>query len=74
METNEKHIKENERSGHTDMAADSLTARKKNRKRRNTKNANRLWLWFGILILVFILLYWLFSIGIFADLTNSVNG
>ncbi len=74
MDTKERHIKENERREDPDTLAQSLTANGKNRKRQDTKKTNRLWLWLGVLILVFILLYWLFSVGIFADLTNSVNG
>lgn len=74
MDTKERNIKENERREDPDTLAQSLTANGKNRKRHDTKKINRLWLWLGVLILVFILLYWLFSVGIFADLTNSVNG
>ena len=71
---NKKLNEENERRVEPDMLSEGLTASGKNRKRHNTKQINRLWLWLGVLILVFILLYWLFSIGIFADLTNSING
>ncbi|MDE6512485.1 MAG: hypothetical protein K2L00_10420 [Muribaculaceae bacterium] len=35
---------------------------------------NRLWVWLGVLVLIFILLYWLFAIGTFGDLANWFNG
>lgn len=72
MDTKERHIRENE--GNADMIADSLPANGKNRKRKNTKKINNLWMWFGILILIAILLYWLFSIGIMEDMMNVFNG
>ncbi len=41
---------------------------------RATRKTNRLWLRLGVLTLIFILLYWLFSIGIFEDLIGYFNG
>ncbi len=73
MDSKEKHIRENE-PVNADMIADSLRAEGRNRKRENTRKINRLWLWLGILVLIAILLYWLFSIGIIGDMTNSFNG
>ena len=35
---------------------------------------NRLWVWLGVLVLIFIILYWLFAIGTFGDLANWFNG
>ena len=35
---------------------------------------NKLWVWLGTLVLIFIILYWLFAIGTFGDLANWVNG
>jgi hypothetical protein len=73
MDSKEKHIRENE-PVNADMIADSLKAEGRNRKRESTRKINRLWLWLGILVLIAILLYWLFSIGIIGDMTNSFNG
>lgn len=39
-----------------------------------TPRTNRLWVWLGVLVLIFILLYWLFAIGTFGDLANWFNG
>ena len=39
-----------------------------------TQRSNRLWVWLGVLVLIFILLYWLFAIGTFGDLANWFNG
>lgn len=35
---------------------------------------SRLWVWLGVLVLIFIILYWLFAIGTFGDLANWFNG
>ena len=74
MATKERHIKENNEPVHSDMIADSLKAHGRNRKRETTAKNNRLWLWLGVLVLIAILLYWLFSIGIIGSLTDSFNG
>lgn len=85
MDTKERHVRENEsvekreelerRELHTpDQIENSLPAKGRARKRDNTRKVNRLWLWFGVLVLIIILVYWLFSIGIFGDLTNAFNG
>ena len=63
MESKEKNIKDNE-SVNADMIANSLKAQGRERHRENTRKINRLWLWLGVLILIAILLYWLFSMGL----------
>ena len=78
MDSKEKHIRENEAHKHddvtSDMVADSLRANGKNRKRESTRRINRLWLWLGVLVLVIILLYWLFVVCGWWDLTGGANG
>ena len=76
MDTRERHIKENE--GHhndvnSDLIADSLKANGKNRKRESTNNINKLWLWLGVLILVAILIWWLFTYVIALDAAGGEN-
>lgn len=44
------------------------------RKEEGTKRSSRLWIWLGVLVLVFIIIYWLFAIGTFGDLQNWFNG
>lgn len=44
------------------------------RKADGTRRSNNLWIWFGVIILVFIIIYWLFAIGTFGDLQNWFNG
>lgn len=73
MDSKEKRIKENE-SVNADMIADSMRMEAKNRKRANTQKINRLWLWLGVLVLIAILLYWLFSIGIMESIAGYFNG
>ncbi len=63
MDSKEKNIKDNE-SVNADMIANSLKAQGRERHRENTRKINRLWLWLGVLILIAILLYWLFSMGL----------
>lgn len=36
--------------------------------------SSRLWLWLGVIVLIFILVYWLFAIGTFGDLQDWFNG
>ena len=43
-------------------------------KEMGTQKSSRLWVWLGVLVLIFILLYWLFAIGTFGDLANWFNG
>lgn len=85
MNTKEKHIRENESAArraaeevnelHTpDQIADSMPAEGRNRKRVGSEKSNRLWIWLGVLILIFIIVWWLFSIGTFEDIIGSANG
>lgn len=79
MDNKEKHVRENEPHRHDKEAVDqnienSLTADGRNRERHNTSKINRLWLWLGVIILIFILLYWLFAIGTFEDIIGYFNG
>lgn len=68
MEKHNNDIERHEERGH------ELLADGKNRKRNNTRKINRLWLWLGVIILIFILFWWLFSIGTFEDLIGVSNG
>lgn len=74
MDSKENYTKKEESSVNDDLIAESLKAEGKNRKREGRSKTNRLWLWFGILILIAILLYWLFTIGLIGDATGSFNG
>jgi hypothetical protein len=66
----------NEKNSHEDpeLIADELRVEAQKRKRRNVKKMNNWWLWLGVLILIFILVWWLWTIGIFGDVTGSFNG
>lgn len=57
-----------------DQIAESMPAKGKNRKREDSVKTNRLWIWLGIIVLIFILLYWLFAVGTFEDLIGYFNG
>ncbi len=57
-----------------DLISESLPAEGKERKRKDTVKINRLWMWFGVIVLIFILLFWLFAIGTFGDLADWFNG
>lgn len=37
-------------------------------------NANKIWMWVGVILLIAILVYWLFSIDIFESMSGSING
>lgn len=69
--------KENKHHDHDVRAeeiAKSLPAEGKNKKRNSTVKTNKLWLWLGVVVLIFILLYWLFAIGTFEDFLGIFNG
>lgn len=78
MDTRERHIKENQGHHHddvnSDVIADGLKANGKNQQRNSTKRINKLWLWLGVLILVVILLWWLFTYVIAFDVAGDENG
>lgn len=84
MDTKERHIRENEsnekreireaREGYMDQEAQGLKAQGKMRRENGVRKSNRLWLWLGILVLIFILVWWLFSIGTFSDIIGTSNG
>lgn len=57
-----------------DEKAQELRAEGKMRRNEGKYKSNKLWLWLGVIILIFILVYWLFSIGIFEDMTGVSNG
>lgn len=71
MDKKERHIRENE--SHNEVA-DSLRANAKNRKNNNILKNNRLWLWLGVIILIFILFWWIFGIGTAEDIVGTTNG
>ena len=65
---------ENKDQNNADLIADKLRADGIERKRKNTRRINNWWLWFGVIILIFILVWWLWTIGIFGDMSGSFNG
>ena len=73
MDSKERNYRENE-PVNADMIANSMKAEGRERHRENTRKINRLWLWLGVLVLIAILLYWLFSIGIFESISGVTNG
>lgn len=78
METNEKNS--DRRQKLEDQAfenmrnAGELKEEGRMRKEDGKQRSSRLWIWLGVLVLIFILLYWLFAIGTFGDLANWFNG
>lgn len=71
MDNRERHIRENESQNQT---ANELRANAKNRKNSNILKNNRLWLWLGVIILIFILFWWIFGIGTAEDIVGTSNG
>lgn len=64
----------NKNQDNADLIADKLRAEGKERKRKGTRRINNWWLWFGVIILIFILVWWLWTMGIFGDMTGTFNG
>ncbi len=73
MDSKERNNRE-DRPVNADMIANSMKAEGRERHRESTRKINRLWMWLGVLVLIAILLYWLFSIGLFESLTGVANG
>lgn len=40
----------------------------------DTGKSKKIWMWIGVIVLVGILLYWLFSIDILESMSGSING
>lgn len=66
--------KNNNNQDNADLIAEKLKADGKERKRKNTRRTNNWWLWFGVIILIFILVWWLYTMGIFGDMSGYFNG
>lgn len=60
--------------GYADRVANSLKAKSKMDKNKSTAKTNKVWMWFGVIVLIAILLWWLFSIGIFDAIVGTTNG
>lgn len=74
MNEKEKHVRENRGYETPDQIAESMPAEGKNQKRHDTSKTNRLWVWLGVIVLIFILIYWLFAVGTFEDMLGYFNG
>lgn len=74
MDTKDTRNEIRKEHGLENEEAQKLRAEGKIRKNNGTRRVNRLWLWLGVLILIFILLWWLYSIGTFEALTGVTNG
>ena len=75
MENNDRQEKENK--AFNDMRHEGREVRQSRQNNDDDiqpQRGNRLWVWLGVLVLIFILLYWLFAIGTFGDLANWFNG
>lgn len=74
MDTNENKQKIEDRAFEEMRQEGRFKEEGRERKEEGTKRSNNLWIWLGVLVLVFILIYWLFAIGTFGDLQNWFNG
>lgn len=54
--------------------AHELKRQAEERKNKTIRKMNNWWLWFGVLVLVAILIWWLFSMGLAEDATGVING
>ncbi len=74
MESKEKENKIAREREEVQEDVNHIRLEHKERRENSTRKVNKLWLWLGVLILIFILLYWLYTIGLFEDLTGVTNG
>ncbi len=73
MENRDRQNKENKAFDEMRHEGKNLQESRKNND-LGPQGGSRLWVWLGVLVLIFILLYWLFAIGTFGDLANWFNG
>lgn len=73
MDNKDRQEKENKAFDEMRKAGKNLEESRQ-RQDSGSQGGNRLWVWLGVLVLIFILLYWLFAIGTFGDLANWFNG
>lgn len=73
MEDKDRQRMEDKAFDEMKHAGKNLQENRQNNDARQ-QNGNRLWVWLGVLVLIFILIYWLFAIGTFGDLANWFNG
>ncbi len=73
MENKDRQEMENKAFDEMRKAGKNIEESRQN-KNDGIQRTNRLWVWLGVLLLIFILLYWLFAIGTFGDLANWFNG
>lgn len=71
-----KNLQEKEDKAFDEMrsAGKNLQESRRQNKEIDTPRSNRLWVWLGVIVLIFIIIYWLFAIGTFGDLANWFNG
>lgn len=71
MERDNRHKHDNQ--DNSDLIAKSMEAKQKEKQRETTRRMNKLWIWLGVMFLVAIMLWWIFSIGFFEDTTGVTN-
>ena len=69
MERDKKH----QHDDNADLISRSMEAEQKDKERTHTRRLNKLWIWLGVLFLIAILLWWIFSIGFFEDTSGFTN-
>ena len=74
MENKELQEKENKAFDEMRRAGKNIEESRQKDDDQIAPRSNRLWVWLGVLVLIFIILYWLFAIGTFGDLANWFNG
>ena len=73
MATNEKH-RDKIKNEIPSNQAHELRHEAYERKQKTIRKMNNWWLWFGVLVLVAILIWWLFSMGLAEDAMGFING
>lgn len=74
MEYKDRQNKENQAFDEMRHEGKKLQEQRQDNNDIEPSRTSRLWVWLGVLVLIFILLYWLFAIGTFGDLANWFNG
>lgn len=74
MENKNLQEKENRAFDEMRRAGKNLEESRHKDDNQVSPRGSKLWVWLGVIVLIFILIYWLFAIGTFGDLANWFNG
>lgn len=74
MENKDRQELENKAFDKMRNEGKNVEKERQNKEEVGPQRSSRLWVWLGVLAMIFLILYWLFYIGTFGDLADWFNG